>query len=67
MELDKVKQLNGTLVEQNRQLAEDLGEERSKNGTIDNKLKETIATNQANESEVSWSTLKLNVMHVRIL
>ena len=53
MELDKVKQLNGTLVEQNRQLAEDLGEERSKNGTIDNKLKEAIATNQANESEVS--------------
>ena len=53
LELDKVKQLNSTLVEQNRQLAEDLGEERSKNGTIDNKLKEAIATNQANESEVS--------------
>ena len=53
MELDKVKQLNGTLVEQNRQLAEDLGEERSKNTTIDNKLKQAIATNQANESEVS--------------
>ena len=53
LELDKVKQLNGTLVEQNRQLAEDLGEERLKNGTIENKLKRAAATNQLNESEIS--------------
>ena len=45
LEVDKVKQLNGTLVEQNRQLEEDLGEERLKNSTIDNKLKQAIATN----------------------
>ena len=36
MELDKVKQLNGTLVEQNRQLAENLVEARLKNFTIVN-------------------------------
>ena len=53
MELDKVNQLNDTLVEQNRQLAEDLGEERLKNGTIENKLKRAAATNQLNESEIS--------------
>ena len=53
LELDKMKQLNGILVEQNRQLEEDLGEERLKNVTIENKLKETIATNQVNESEIS--------------
>ena len=53
LQLDKVNQLNDTLVEQNRQLAKDLGEERSRNTTIDNKLKQAIATNQANESEVS--------------
>lgn len=47
LELDKVKQLRGTLVEQNRHLAEDLGEERLKNATIENKLKQAIATNQA--------------------
>ena len=45
LELDKVKQLNCTSVEQNRQLAEDLGEERLKNTTIENKLKQAIATN----------------------
>ena len=48
-----MKQLNSTLVEQNRQLAEDFEEERLNNATIDNKLKQAIATNQANESEIS--------------
>lgn len=52
LELDKVKQLNGTLVEQNRQLAGDLGEERLKNATIENKLKQAIATNQATTGDL---------------
>ena len=45
LEVDKVKQLTGTLVEQNRQLAENLVEERLKNFTIENKLKQAIAKN----------------------